>query len=213
MDTDIQQFATRFNDSLSAAPGAHFWLLRPLLTLLAAGEPVTVDQLAAAAGRPAEEVRQTLATMSDTEYDSDGRIIGYGITFNPTPHRYETGDRTFYTWCALDTLALPAFLGKTAHVTSPCHGTGEPVRLTVAPDEVTSVEPATAVVSLVTPDAPTSIRSSFCDQSHFFAGPDAARDWLAEHPGARILPVADAYEVGQSVVEQIVTADTPSGCC
>lgn len=212
MDTDIQQFATRFNDSLSAAPGAQLWLLRPLLTLLAAGEPVTVDQLIAAADRTAAEVRQALATMSDIEYDTDGRIIGYGLTFNPTPHRYESGGRTFYTWCALDTLAFPAILGRTARVTSPCRATGEPVRLTVTPEGITSVEPATAVVSLVTPDAPTSIRSAFCNQSHFFAGPEAAKEWLAEHPGARVLPVA-AYEVGRPVVEQILTGVSRTGCC
>jgi alkylmercury lyase len=59
------------------------------------------------------------------------------------------------------------------------------------------VEPATAVVSLVTPDAPTSVRISFCNQSHFFTSAEAATDWLADHPDTRILPVADAYQVGR----------------
>ncbi|MCY0931502.1 organomercurial lyase [Streptomyces sp. H27-H1] len=47
------------------------------------------------------------------------------------------------------------------------------------------VEPAGAVVSLLIPGAPSSVRASFCDQVHFFASADAAKDWLAEHPGAQ----------------------------
>lgn len=53
------------------------------------------------------------------------------------------------------------------------------------------------MVSLVTPDAPTSVRISFCNQSHFFTSAEAATDWLADHPDTRILPVADAYQVGR----------------
>lgn len=64
--------------------------------------------------------------------------------------------------------------------------------MTVTPDGPTHVEPATAVVSLVAPDAPVSVRASFCNQVHFFAGADAATDRLTEHPDAQVLPVADA---------------------
>ncbi|MFG2523532.1 organomercurial lyase MerB [Streptomyces sp. NPDC048527] len=212
MDTDTQQFATRFVDSLTSAPGLRMWLVRPLQTLLAAGEPVSITRLAAQAGRPEGEIREALAAMPDTEYDAERRVIGFGLTFNPTPHRYETGGRTFYTWCALDTLAFPAVLGHTAQVTSPCRATGEPVRLTVTPDGPTDVEPATAVVSLVTPDAPTSVRASFCNQVHFFTSADAAKGWLAEHPDARVLPVADAFEIGKPVIQQILAGSTANSC-
>ncbi|EGX54845.1 alkylmercury lyase [Streptomyces zinciresistens K42] len=211
MNTDTQNLAARFTDTVNRAPGVKLWLLRPLLTLLATGEPVTVDQLAAQAGRTVDEIREALADMADTEYDTQGRIIGNGLTHNPTPHRYETGGRTLYAWCAMDTLVFPAILGHTARVTSPCRATGEPVRLTVTPDGPTHVEPATAVVSLVTPDAPSSVRAAFCNQVHFFAGADAAEDWLAEHPDARVLPVAEAYEVGRPIIEQILSGTAPSG--
>lgn len=212
MDTDTQQIAARFTDTVNRAPGANIWLLRPLLTLLATGEPVTVDQLATRADRTTGEIRQALADMPDTEYDTDGRIIGGGLTHNPTPHRYETGGRTLYTWCALDTLVFPAITGHTAQVTSPCRATGEPVRLTVTPGGPTQVEPAGAVVSLVTPDTPTSIRASFCNQVHFFTSADAAKDWLTEHPGAQVLPVADAYDVGRPLIEQVLSGNVSSGC-
>lgn len=212
VDTDAQDFAARFTDSLTSAPGLELTLLRPLLRLLAAGEPVTADQLAAETGRTRGQIRHTLTAMPDTEYDGEGRITGYGLTLNPTPHRYETDGRTLYTWCALDTLVFPAVLGHTAQVTSPCRATGEPVRLTVTPDGPADVEPATAVVSLVACQAPASVRTSFCNEIHFFTGAEAADEWLASHPGSRVLPVADAYAIQQPLIQQILTG-TPSGCC
>ncbi|MEU9426253.1 organomercurial lyase MerB [Streptomyces sp. NPDC048342] len=213
MDTDTQKLATRFTDTVNRAPGVKLWLLRPLLTLLAGGEPVTVDRLAAQAGRTEDEIREVLADMPDTEYDTEGRIIGNGLTHNPTPHRYETSGRTLYAWCAMDTLVFPAMVGHTAQVTSPCRATGEPVRLTVTPDGPTHVEPATAVVSVVTPDAPTSVRAAFCNQVHFFASADAAKDWLTEHPDASVVPVADAFEVGRPIIEQVLARNAQGGCC
>nr|WP_241757056.1 organomercurial lyase [Streptomyces sp. WAC00263] len=47
---------------------------------------------------------------------------------------------------------------------SPCQATGDPVRLTATPDGPTNVEPATAVESIVTPHARTTVRASFCNQ-------------------------------------------------
>lgn len=80
------------------------------------------------------------------------------------------------------------------------------------PDQVTSVEPATAVVSLVTPDDLASVRSAFCNQVHFFATPDAASNWLHQHPGATVLPVAEAFQLGRPLTEKLLAGDFPSAC-
>jgi len=188
------------------------WLFRPLLQLLANGEPVTVEELAASTGRSIDDVRTALAAQSDTELDEQGRIVGYGLTLRPTPHRFVVDGKQLYTWCALDTLIFPAVLGRCAQVESPSHASGEPVRLAVDPDGVTSVEPATAVVSLVTPDATGSIRGAFCNQVHFFATADEATSWLEQHPAASVVPVADAYRLGRPLADAMVDADG-RGCC
>ncbi|ASU84092.1 alkylmercury lyase [Nocardiopsis gilva YIM 90087] len=213
MDTDTSRFITRVTEAVRTAPGVGFALLRPLLSLLVAGEPVTIAQLATAVGHSEDEIRTALADLPDTEYDAQGRIIGYGLTFNPTPHRYETRGRTFYTWCAMDTLVFPAILGESARVTSPCQATGEPVRLTATPDGPTDVEPATAVVSLVTPDHATSVRTSFCNQSHFFTSAKAAKNWLADHSDARVLPIAEAYDAGRPIMAELLAASPSRKCC
>ncbi|MDT9698076.1 organomercurial lyase [Streptomyces sp. P17] len=72
---------------------------------------------------------------------------------------------------------------------------------------------ATAVVSLVTPAAPASVRASFCNRIHFFVSAEAAQDWLAEHPDARILPVAGAYETGRPLIEQALAGTPAADCC
>lgn len=172
-------------------------LLIPLLRLLAEGDPVTIEQLAAAAGRTLDEVRHGLAAVPDTEYDDQGRIIGQGLTLRPTPHRFTVAGQELYTWCALDTLIFPALLDRPARVESVSPVSGETIQVSVDPAAgLTHVEPASAVVSLVNPEQITSIRTSFCNQVHYFTSSANAAAWLAAHPGAEVVPVAEAYRIG-----------------
>jgi alkylmercury lyase len=170
--------------------------LVPLLRLLATGDPVEIADLASAAGRSVEETRAQLAKVPETEYDAVGRILGQGLTLRPTRHRFTLPGRELYTWCALDTLIFPVILNRTVHVESVSATSGQSIRLTAGPSGITDLEPSTAVVSLVNPEDMTEIRSSFCDQVHFFASADDARPWLESHPGLEILPVADAFQLG-----------------
>ena len=182
-------------------------ILVPLLKLLAHGEPVEITTLAADTGQSVEEVRARMTAVPDTEYDEAGRIVGHGLTLRPTPHRFTVDGQELYTWCALDTLMFPTLLGRAARVESTSAGSGDPIRLTVEPDGITNVEPATAVVSVINPDDLSSIRSSFCNQVHFFTSADDAAEWLDNHPGGEVLPVADAYRLGAS----LTTALDPPG--
>ena len=70
---------------------------------------------------------------------------------------------------------------------------------TLEPTKLMRVEPASAVVSIVTPEGPASIRASFCENVHYFVSSDAARDWLSRHPDAELLSVADAFAVSRIV--------------
>ncbi|TQR87725.1 organomercurial lyase MerB [Mycobacterium hodleri] len=206
MTWDVDQLVHQLTASLggSGNPRSTSWLFGPLLELLAQGQPVTTDQLADATAQPVDQVHHALTAMPDTEYDEQGRIVGSGLTLRPTPHRFAIDGRQLYTWCALDTLIFPAILGRTAQVTSPCRGTGQPVRLSVGTDGIGSVEPATAVVSIVTPDDHAPIRAAFCNHVHFFATPDAAQPWLTENPLATIISVADACELGQQLAQALL---------
>lgn len=200
--------------------GLDLALLVPLLRLLAAGEPVDVSALAGAAGRTVDEVRDRLAAVPDTEYDNHGRIIGQGLTLRPTRHRFTVDGQELYTWCALDTLIFPTLLDRGASIESVSPTSGHPIRVTVDASGVTSVEPATAVVSLVKPDDMTSIRPSFCNQVHYFTSGDDAQTWLAQHPGGEVLSVADAYQLGAALTTTMLdrprpdpAVDSDQRCC
>ncbi|PZS27158.1 MAG: organomercurial lyase MerB [Pseudonocardiales bacterium] len=210
MTSRVEELGVRLDAAFNATTGSAVdlrALTQPLLKLLTAGQPVSAEQLAAATGRSVNQVADSLSGMPNIELDEQGRVVGMGITLNPTPHRFEVDGTDLFTWCALDTLIFPALIGRTAHVSSPCHATGEPIRLTVNPDGVCDVTPSTAVVSIVTPDDVSAIRTSFCNEVHFFASTDAAETWLGAHPGATVLPIDDAFTLGQTMAAKQFTCD------
>lgn len=205
---------TAITDRLATAEtGLEAWLWLPLLKLLADGEPVSTAELTAATGRTADEVKGALAAVPDTEYDDEGRIIGQGLTLRPTRHHFEVGGQQLYTWCALDTLIFPQLLDRPARIQSAHRDGSTPVQITANAAGVTSVEPATAVISLVNPDDLSQIRSAFCNQVHYFASPEEAGPWLERHPEATVIPVAAAFELATTLVKAMRTDPTvrPSG--
>jgi alkylmercury lyase len=204
---DLTQLTDELAGTLRRNDSGITWLQPAVLRLLAEGAPVTLDQLAAATGRTATEVRDALQSMPDTEYDDDGRVVGLGITLRETPHRFTVDGHPLYTWCALDTLMFPALLGRPAQVSSPSPVSGTEVRVEVEPQRVVSVHPPDAVVSIVTPGEVTSIRAAFCHQVHYFPSADDASGWLTDHPDARLLPVADAFTLGRRLAEQLRGGD------
>jgi alkylmercury lyase len=211
---DVEQLATQLSSSLGGSAAELPWLWPALLRALAHGEPLTPDDLATATGRDLTEIRTGLTALSDTEYDKQGRIVGHGITLNPTPHQFEVDGRQLYTWCALDTLIFPAIIDRPAHITSPCHTTGTPVQVEVTPQRVVSVEPASAVVSILTQAGGSPVRSAFCNHVHFFATPTAATPWLRTHPAAAVLAVHDAFTLGQQLTHTLLSDTAPgSSCC
>lgn len=184
-------------------------ILVPLLRLLASGDPVEVTTLAATAGRTLEQTRAQLAKLPDTEYDDEGRVVGQGLTLRPTPHRFTLDGAELYTWCALDTLVFPLVLDRQAHVESVSPASGQPIRLSAGPRGVRDVEPATAVLSLVNAADIATIRSSFCNQVHFFTSVSDARSWLETNPGGRVMPITDAFDFATQLTTALLATLPP----
>jgi alkylmercury lyase len=176
-----------------------------LIVLLSEGKPVSPAQIAAAFGQPPEETETLFRRFPSLEWDTSGNLVGAGLTLRPTPHQFEVNGHHLYTWCALDTLVFPVLLGKTAHITSPCRVTGTLVRLTVTPEGVEQLDPPEAVVSLVTPEANPDIRATFCNFIHFFRSSEDASEWLSRHPGASIVPVAEAFQLGRTLLASMLS--------
>ncbi len=195
-EKELERLARQLADGLR---GEHDALCRVLVRFLAGGHPVTPERLATALQMTAEQVAEALASLADLEVDSSGNVVGWGLTFIPTPHRFLVQGQQFYTWCALDALTYPALLQVMASVESSCPVSGAPVTLSVTPAGVHDLTPPGSVVSLVIPEPGSSCngdRGSFCTQSLFFRSRRDALLWQASSPSAWLLSVTDAYRVG-----------------
>ncbi len=179
---------------------------------LARGQPLSVEQLAAALCMPAPRVREALARDSIrcfTYLDEEGRVAGFGgLATAPMHHRYEVNGRTLWTWCAWDSLFIPELLGEAARIESRDPETGDVVRLTVSPERVDLVQPADAVVSFLLPKpydidtTATNRMACFCHFVFFFASRDSGKRWTTRHPGTFFYSVEDAFALGKRLNQQ-----------
>ena len=198
-DTELELLARQLAEGLR---GDHDGFCRELVRLLAHGHPVTRERLATVLQVTAEQVAEVLAALADLEVDPSSNVVGWGLTFISTPHRFRVDGHTFYTWCALDALTYPALLQVVASVESSCPVSGTPVALSITPTGVHGLTPPGSVVSLVIPGQGSACdgdRKSFCNQSLFFRSRRDALLWQASSPSARLLSVADAYQVGRLI--------------
>ena len=164
------------------------------LRRLAEGRPVPMTEVEKLVSdlEAAEEAVVFIKQM--TEKDDGGNVVGLiGLSLNDHPHDFEVDGQDLHTWCAWDTLFLPALLGQTAHIVSKDPATGQEVRLKVTPDGVERAQPKDVLVSVVVPGeelgssvTAEQIQAVFCNFVHFFTTADAAAAWFSE----RDMPVS-----------------------
>jgi alkylmercury lyase len=203
-ERDREQLTEQLVASFTSFPETFRRLIVPALRELAGGQPVQPERLATHAGLPLE---QTIALLRESggEWDPSGKLlVGLGLTSVPTPHRFEVGGHTLWTWCAVDSLLFPVAIGAPARLSSPDATTGDPVRIDLTPTGVQRVEPAGAVVSIVTSRVDLAqIRPAICGNQNFYRSPATAAPWLAAHPDGHLLPVADTFEVYRRVALRV----------
>ncbi len=188
-------------------------LLIKMWRVLGQGRPVTQDmtaQVTSGLGMSFEAADEFL--RQSTERDSDDNIIGLlGLSLNQDwAHKLIMNGTTFRTWCAWDTLFLPAMLGEEVVVESDSPVSGTTVRLTVTPEGVRSASPEGAVVSIATIDpeihdvsSVEAIWSNFCHQVFFFASMDEASVWAEGKSNIQLVSVADGFEVGRLAFSEL----------
>ena len=187
-------------------------IVPPTLDLLARGKRAFPEEIAAASGKSRQEVRAALDRFPSAEWDEQSsRVVGLGLTLRPTPHRLELEGRTLFAWCALDALLFPVLLGRPASIESPCRGTGELVHIEVTPAGIETVEPPSAVVSVVVARDLANFRRLSCNNTHFFSSPQAASRWLERHPEATILPVEEVFRLGRLIAEGLSDVSRSDG--
>ncbi|MFQ5599074.1 MAG: organomercurial lyase [Candidatus Krumholzibacteriia bacterium] len=189
-------------------------LLIQVLRSLAKGRPVTgerVDQMTAGLGIARDAADQFLRQI--TERDADNNIVGImGLSLKDHPHRFHLDGARMSTWCAEDTLFLPAMLQQTATVESESPLTKRKVRLTVGPEGVQEVNPPGAVVSITMIDpekadmsSAQAIWSTFCHHVFFFASREEAERWASGRDDIEILSVGEGYLLGEELWSKVLS--------
>lgn len=186
-----------FFDTTQTDPGAVRGVIPAAIRLLADGGPVSLDELAAAAGLPLARVETALRDLGDVELTPDGRVEGMGLTSRQTPHRVRIGAIDRYAWCAMDTLFFAAILDRRVEVQSPDGTTGEPLRFLADGRQILAAEPPSIVVSWFVKPSADGVRDAVCQFGHFFASRETAEPWLARHPEGGLLSLSEALDAAR----------------
>jgi alkylmercury lyase len=168
---------------------------------LARGKPVPLREIGNAAHVDEDDVGRILTQWVGVYRDGKANVIGFwGLAIPEMKHRFEVDGVRLYTWCAWDTLFLPALLGRTARVESACGTSGELLRLTVSPAGVESADPPSPVLSFLDPIVSRfqhDIIQNFCHYIHFFRSRAACESWIAKNPGTFLLTLDEAVELAR----------------
>jgi hypothetical protein len=172
---------------------------------------VLSTRLAEVLGRPVSEA-EALAR----QWGWPGTQVADGIiTGNPeraksaTRRHVQIGDRRFgVTGCGCDIFFYAPLVRPSLHLEETCTVTGTPIRLVFTPSRVEHVEPAGAVMAMMGPQECTDavetaagdgdiedVDADVCVQMPLFASAEAAQGWLDAHPGGRVFPVRDAWDL------------------
>jgi alkylmercury lyase len=172
-----------------------------LYRLLAQGRPVPTLKLANETGFPLEKVQDMIERWHGVYSDPDGAVVGYwGLALPPMKHRFRVNGNELYTWCAWDALFIPPILGHDAEIESECPVSKRAISLRVTPEGVTSVRPDSVVMSFLTPERTRieeNVVAHFCHYVHFFASTADGEIWTVRHPGAFLMSLDDAWQLGQ----------------
>ena len=184
-------------------------LILAIYPALAEGRPLTAQEVSESSGIPVRSVETVFRHMRRTgaDFDDEGKLIGNALTLRPTPHKFTVDGQKLYAWCAVDTLFLPALVGKTAEVESTCLATGEPVRLTISPSGIEAVDPAETVVTVTIPGVSAACEPgqgkggecASCQSMNYFVSRAAAERHLGPEADVAILDVETAWQLAHAV--------------
>jgi alkylmercury lyase len=196
----LEQIAGQF-EQLTDNQGSEFLSrFAKILSLLAEGRPVPLKEVAENL-RISPAKAKVLLTKYGGEFDTEGNLIGLGLTQVPTPHMFEVSGHKLYAWCAADTLLFPMILGRTARVKTSDPVSQAEISLTITPRGVQEIEPAGAVLSWST-HVGGDVRTSFCNFTHWFASRENARKYTARHRGVTILTADQVSGIFKIMLER-----------
>ncbi|MCY0929957.1 organomercurial lyase [Streptomyces sp. H27-H1] len=154
-------------------------------------------------GWPAEHVLDRFRAMDfGLETDAGGDIVGAGVSLDAErPYAMELKGQRVTGWCVMDILMFPVvFKEESSRVTGRCATTGTPISLTVTPDGVRDLTPASACLTLA-PATGADIREVFCNRVNFYATTELAEAAVAADPDLAVCSVDEGWTIGKRLAD------------
>jgi len=169
---------------------------------LAKGKPVSLAQLANIWDMPLEQVQAILEQAEENgrvEINGRGDLVGAVLSLNPTQHQISMDNKRIYAWCAYDAMYAPGVVGKPAQIFSKDPVTKKTIQISITPTGVETVQPESAVVSVVGAggDMRAGPESSRCTHMLFFESRESAEQWKQDLTGVYILTVEEVFELSK----------------
>jgi len=170
-----------------------------------AGRAARPEELVRRRPRRVRRVTAELVERGRAEVDEDGRVVGiHGLTLRSTRHGFVHAGRLHQTWCAYDSIGIPAALAVDAEVRTTCPSCGRPLRLAIRrgqpePSDAALWLPRAEVRHLMTDFC--AVSDLFCTRRHLGDRIDAAR------LTGDVLDVPAAAELGREAWADIAGLD------
>ena len=144
--------------------------------------------------------------------DDNGRVVAaHGLSAVPArQHRLTLRGRSFWTWCAIDALGIPAGLGEDAVAETTCQLCGTVVRVEFKAGKVTNAShPAARVWDAERLEGRGTAGPPHCALMNLFCSAEHLAEWRAAHPGeqGRERDLDEVGELGRSE-----WGTSPEGC-
>jgi len=167
---------------------------------LAKGNPVSPTQLSDIWGMPLDQVRVILKQAEENgrvEINTQGNLVGAVLSLNPTQHQISMDNQHLYAWCAYDAMYAPGVVGMPAQIVSEDPVTAGRIQISITPDGVETIQPESAVVSVVDPggDMSAGPESTRCTHMLFFESRESAEQWKQDRTGVSILTVGEVFKL------------------
>lgn len=204
---DIKELANNWIEAFQADKEVVKDAFSLMRLILESKQPLSASQIADMLQISENKAAAMLNRMRPygAEFNEEGKLVGYGLTLVPTPHRYTANEHTFYGWCAPDTIFFPPFFRHTALIESPDPISGNKISLTISDKGIEKVEPSTSVVSSRFKGAVFSnVRGSVCYYGHFFESFDTASKYASIQKSAEVevLSPEEFFRIGKILLEE-----------
>jgi len=172
------------------------------------GEALTPTELGFRAHLPggrAEAACERLLAREALLVTEDGRVDGIaGVTLRPTRHGLRLAEASIHTWCAFDSVGIPAALGADAVARTSCGRCGSPIEVTFAAGVTRQTDCWGWIPALDTDER--SLITNFCSKADLFCSRKHLDAWweAAGRPAGEPCPMDELLGMGRVTWEHCV---------